>query len=32
MTNEDGTVQVVFNGEIYNHLALRKELVQRATA
>ena len=27
MTNEDGTVQVVFNGEIYNHLALRRELV-----
>ena len=29
MTNEDGTVQVVFNGEIYNHLALRKELVAK---
>jgi asparagine synthase (glutamine-hydrolysing) len=26
MPNEDGTVQVVFNGEIYNHLALRREL------
>jgi asparagine synthase (glutamine-hydrolysing) len=29
MTNEDGTVQVVFNGEIYNHLALRRELLQK---
>jgi asparagine synthase (glutamine-hydrolysing) len=29
MTNEDGSVQVVFNGEIYNHLALRKELLER---
>ena len=28
MTNEDGTVQVVFNGEIYNHLALRQELAR----
>src|SRR5690606_35811531 len=26
MANEDGTVRVVFNGEIYNHAALRKEL------
>ncbi|MGL4728922.1 MAG: asparagine synthase (glutamine-hydrolyzing), partial [Bosea sp. (in: a-proteobacteria)] len=26
MSNEDGTVWVVFNGEIYNHRALRREL------
>ena len=26
MSNEDGTVWITFNGEIYNHLALRKEL------
>jgi asparagine synthase (glutamine-hydrolysing) len=29
MTNEDSTVQVVFNGEIYNHLALRRELLEK---
>jgi asparagine synthase (glutamine-hydrolysing) len=29
MANEDGTVWVVFNGEIYNHHALRRELVTR---
>ena len=29
LSNEDGTVWVVFNGEIYNHLILRKELVAR---
>jgi asparagine synthase (glutamine-hydrolysing) len=26
MSNQDGSVQVSFNGEIYNHLALRREL------
>jgi asparagine synthase (glutamine-hydrolysing) len=25
--NEDGTVWIVFNGEIYNHAALRKQLI-----
>lgn len=27
MTNDDGSVWVVFNGEIYNHMSLRRELV-----
>ncbi len=26
MRNEDGSIWITFNGEIYNHLALRKEL------
>ncbi|MFM7144465.1 MAG: asparagine synthetase B, partial [Alphaproteobacteria bacterium] len=26
MTNEDGTLQLVFNGEIYNFAELRREL------
>ena len=29
MPNEDGTVQVVFNGEIYNFQGLREQLVSR---
>jgi len=29
MTNEDGTVWIVFNGEVYNHRALRRRLVSR---
>ncbi|MGH9380623.1 MAG: asparagine synthase (glutamine-hydrolyzing) [Thermoanaerobaculia bacterium] len=29
MPNEDGTVQAIFNGEIYNHADLRRELESR---
>lgn len=29
MTNEDGRLRIVFNGEIYNHRALRRELQTR---
>jgi asparagine synthase (glutamine-hydrolysing) len=29
MTNEDGNLWVVFNGEIYNHAEIRKELEER---
>jgi len=29
ISNEDGTVWIVFNGEIYNHKAVRAELEQR---
>src|SRR6267378_2877687 len=32
MQNEDGTVTVTFNGEIYNYLGLREELIARATS
>lgn len=28
MANEDGTVQIIFNGEIYNHNDLRPELIR----
>ena len=29
MANEDGTVWTVFNGEIYNHRELRRDLEAR---
>ena len=29
MTNEDNSLQIVFNGEIYNHANFRDELVQK---
>jgi asparagine synthase (glutamine-hydrolysing) len=32
MTNEDGSLRVVFNGEIYNYPALRRSLLQKGHA
>ena len=29
MTNEDGTVVIVYNGELYNYLGLRDELLAK---
>jgi asparagine synthase (glutamine-hydrolysing) len=29
ISNEDGTLWIVFNGEIYNHRALREQLIER---
>src|SRR5271170_6886653 len=29
ISNEDGTLWIVFNGEIYNHIALREQLIAR---
>jgi asparagine synthase (glutamine-hydrolysing) len=29
LSNEDGSVWIVFNGEIYNHLTLREDLIAR---
>ena len=29
LANEDGSLWIVFNGEIYNHLALREQLIAR---
>ena len=32
LSNEDGTLWIVFNGEIFNYVELRAELVRWATA
>jgi asparagine synthase (glutamine-hydrolysing) len=32
ISNEDGSLTIVFNGEIYNHLSLREQLVARGHA
>ena len=32
ISNEDGSLWIVFNGEIYNHLALREQLIARGHA
>ncbi|RMF63288.1 MAG: hypothetical protein D6743_10960, partial [Calditrichaeota bacterium] len=29
ISNEDGSIWIVFNGEIYKHLALREELMKK---
>lgn len=29
LSNEDGTIWIVFNGEIYNHLSLREQLITK---
>ena len=29
LSNEDGSIWIIFNGEIYNHAAIRRELEQR---
>src|ERR1700687_3625528 len=29
LSNEDGSLTIVFNGEIYNHLSLREQLIAR---
>ncbi|MEA2428796.1 MAG: hypothetical protein QOF37_2424, partial [Thermoleophilaceae bacterium] len=29
MSNEDGTVWITYNGEVYNHAALRQELIAK---
>src|SRR5262249_32385258 len=32
ISNEEGSITIVFNGEIYNHLALREQLISRGHA